>query len=130
MQASSSSPANRVAGSFHFQPNTYFRDDTPVVFTHGNLNPQNIVISTGPSPRVVAVLDWSQAGWYPAYWEFCKARRAAARVGDSVSRDWEGTYLPWILDDEEVGMKNWGMGLCHYWEYFVGLFERAGEIRA
>lgn len=113
-----------MTGSYHFQPNSFFRDDTPVVFTHGDINPQNILISTGPNPQVVAVLDWSQAGWYPAYWEFCKARQGADKGVEFG--DWTGTYLPWILDDEEVGIKKWGgTALCHYWDYFAGLLERA-----
>jgi hypothetical protein len=128
MESSSTQHGNRVARSYHFQPNNFFRDDTPVVFTHGNFHPRNILISTGPDPRVVSILDWSQAGWYPAYWEFCKARQAAAQ--GRMAGDWEGTYLSWILDDEVVGIKHWGgTALCHYWDYFVGLLERASEAR-
>lgn len=120
-----SSHGNRVTGSYHFQPNSFFRDDTPVIFTHGNLHPQNMLISTGPNPQVVSILDWSQAGWYPAYWEFCKARQACA-LNRLSGGDWEGTYMSWILDDEQVGIKLWGgTTLCHYWDYFVGLLERA-----
>lgn len=118
------------AASCHLQPNNFFRDDTPVVFTHGGVHPGNILISTGPNPRVVSILDWSQAGWYPAYWEFCKARRAGSKPGIPLPLDWETTYLWWILDDEEVGIKKWGgTSLCHYWEYFVGLVERAAEAK-
>ncbi|KAH6995632.1 kinase-like domain-containing protein [Ilyonectria sp. MPI-CAGE-AT-0026] len=59
----------------------------PVMFTHGDLHPSNIIISHGPNPRVVSVIDWHQAGWYPAYWEYCKARwtsRIRARMGGQV----------------------------------------------
>ncbi|KAK5654573.1 hypothetical protein OQA88_7202 [Cercophora sp. LCS_1] len=122
MQASAAQHGSRVTSSYHFQPNSFFRDDTPIVFTHGALSLQNIVISTGPNPRIVSILDWSQAGWYPAYWEFCKARRMGGAI-----RDWEATYLPWVLDHGEFGVKKWGgMTLCHYWDYFVGLMERDG----
>lgn len=24
--------------------------------------------------KVVAIVDWEQGGWYPDYWEYCKAR--------------------------------------------------------
>jgi len=121
MQSSLGRHGNRVASSYHFQPNSFFRDDTPVLFTHGGIHPSNILISTGPNPRITAILDWSQAGWYPAYWEFCKARRAAG----SMPGDWEGTYLPWILDNDQVGIKMWGgTVLCHYWDYFVGQIAR------
>jgi hypothetical protein len=43
----------------------------------------------------VAVLDWSQAGWYPAYWELCKGaagrrRDAPGLEGDVSAVDTEG----------------------------------------
>jgi aminoglycoside/choline kinase family phosphotransferase len=44
---------------------------TPTVLTHGDLVPRNILI--GADNRIVAVLDWSQAGLYPESWEFAKA---------------------------------------------------------
>ncbi|KAK1759008.1 hypothetical protein QBC47DRAFT_409804 [Echria macrotheca] len=125
----STSHTHLPSSSFHFQPNAFFQDKTPILFTHASLHPSNILISTTtPNPSILAILDWSQAGWYPAYWEFCKARRACnVGSGSNIAalRDWEGTYMPWILDDEKVGIKKWGgTVLCHYWDYFVGLFER------
>lgn len=50
-------------------------DDSPIFFTHADLNPENIIVSSpgdGPT-RVLAIIDWHQSGWYPAYWEYCKA---------------------------------------------------------
>ncbi|KAJ5563650.1 hypothetical protein N7535_008814, partial [Penicillium sp. DV-2018c] len=41
-----------------------------IVFTHGDLRPQNIMIKEG---SVVAIIDWELSGWYPEYWEFAKA---------------------------------------------------------
>lgn len=35
---------------------------TPIVFTHDDLLPPNIVLSKGPSPKVAAIIDWAQAG--------------------------------------------------------------------
>lgn len=57
------------------------------------------------SPQVLALIDWHQSGWYPAYWEHCKARWTT-KIGD----EWEVEYLPRIL--EPVGMYD-------YWDYFV-----------
>jgi serine/threonine protein kinase len=51
-------------------------DDTPIVFTHGDLSPENIIITApgdGPA-RLAGIVGWNQAGWYPAYWEIWKAR--------------------------------------------------------
>ncbi|RSM18746.1 hypothetical protein CDV31_002466 [Fusarium ambrosium] len=39
-------------------------------FTHADLAPRNIIVRRG---RVVAIIDWEFAGWYPEYWEFTKA---------------------------------------------------------
>ncbi|KAH7345871.1 phosphotransferase enzyme family protein [Pyrenochaeta sp. MPI-SDFR-AT-0127] len=41
-----------------------------IVFTHGDFRPANIIAKYG---RVVAIIDWEMAGWYPEYWEFAKA---------------------------------------------------------
>ncbi|KLU86845.1 hypothetical protein MAPG_05853, partial [Magnaporthiopsis poae ATCC 64411] len=42
-----------------------------MVLTHGELNAKNIMVTR--DGRVTAVLDWSQSGFYPVYWEFVKA---------------------------------------------------------
>ncbi|KAL4869826.1 kinase-like domain-containing protein [Aspergillus spectabilis] len=41
--------------------------EVPVVFTHDDLVPPNILLSPGTNPVVAAIIDWGQAGWYPAY---------------------------------------------------------------
>ena len=41
---------------------------------HNDLLPPRIILSPGPNPEVAAIIDWAQAGWYPAYWEYYKAR--------------------------------------------------------
>ncbi|EJF61061.1 hypothetical protein DICSQDRAFT_106729 [Dichomitus squalens LYAD-421 SS1] len=38
-----------------------------VVFTHGDLNPHNIMV--GPDGHVCGIFDWESAGWLPDYWE-------------------------------------------------------------
>jgi tRNA A-37 threonylcarbamoyl transferase component Bud32 len=40
------------------------------VMTHGDLNPRNVLVK---GSKVVAVLDWEMAGFYPEYWEYVKA---------------------------------------------------------
>lgn len=49
----------------HMQP------DNRMIFTHGNLNPDNIWVDT--QGRVTAIIDWSQAGYAPSFWEYVKA---------------------------------------------------------
>jgi Phosphotransferase enzyme family len=50
-------------------------DDLPMFFTHADLTPSNIIVSSSPSGQltIVAIIDWHQSGWYPAYWEACKS---------------------------------------------------------
>jgi hypothetical protein len=80
-------------------------DNVPIVFTHGDLHRGNIIISSKGVPRVLAIVDWHQSGWYPAYWAFCKALWTTA-IGD----EWESKYLPMIMD-------SWD---CYGpWDYFV-----------
>ncbi|KAJ7065242.1 hypothetical protein C8F01DRAFT_1248842 [Mycena amicta] len=42
--------------------------ETDVVFSHGDLNASNIIISDAPQ-RIVAIIDWETLGWYPSCWE-------------------------------------------------------------
>lgn len=90
--------------------------EVPVVFTHADLVPPNILLSPGPNPVVAAVLDWGQAGWYPAYWEYCKARRVRPNPeysDEELDEEWNTKYLPTILDpvDDET--------VYHPWLWFV-----------
>ena len=90
--------------------------EVSVVFTHDDLVPPNILLSPGPNPAVAAVLDWGQAGWYPAYWEYCKARRVRPNpeyFDEDLDEEWNTKYLPTILDpvDDET--------VYHPWLWFV-----------
>lgn len=69
-------------------------DDSPVTFTHADLNPVNIMVSKRSPCRVVAIIDWEQSGWYPAYWEFCKAEYTT-----ELHSEWQTEYLPKVLDE-------------------------------
>ncbi|KAI9657345.1 MAG: hypothetical protein M1821_003025 [Bathelium mastoideum] len=76
-------------------------DNRPVVFTHSDLHPSNIVISKRDKtpPRVVAIIDWHQSGWYPSDWEWLKSQWTC----DPDDRTWITDWLPLILepaDDE------------------------------
>jgi aminoglycoside phosphotransferase (APT) family kinase protein len=42
-----------------------------IVLTHGDLALRNIMAQ---GSVVTAILDWESAGWFPAHWEYCKAR--------------------------------------------------------
>ncbi|KAL1960642.1 hypothetical protein VTO42DRAFT_7221 [Malbranchea cinnamomea] len=46
------------------------RQDYKTCFTHGDLSSFNILVRDG---RVVGIIDWEMAGWYPEYWEYTSA---------------------------------------------------------
>ncbi|KAK3295439.1 kinase-like domain-containing protein [Chaetomium fimeti] len=72
----------------------------PIVFTHGDLVTCNILVTQGPNPRVAAVIDWAQAGWYPSYWEWCKAKWVMMtddNMDDATQEQWRQRYLPLVV---------------------------------
>ncbi|KAK4228102.1 hypothetical protein QBC38DRAFT_476160 [Podospora fimiseda] len=110
-------------GEVNYQPHHLFPDNVPLAFTHGALHPRNIIVAEGANPRVVAIIGWEQAGWYPAYWELCKAKLECSRYGGGLD-EWETRYLPGILSLDGYGLESqgWnGRALVQYWDYFVGL---------
>lgn len=42
----------------------------PPIFTHGDLTSLNILVR---GDKIVGVVDWETAGWYPSYWEYTTA---------------------------------------------------------
>jgi hypothetical protein len=81
-------------------------DGEPITFTHGDLHRSNILVSSTGPPKILALIDWHQSGWLPAYWEFCKARWTT-NIGED---EWEVKYLPKIVQPYER---------YDYWDYFV-----------
>ena len=79
-------------------------DDVLITFTHGDLHPSNIIVSPEGEPqvRVLAIIDWHQSGWFPACWEYCKARWTTAANGE-----WAAVYLPRILETFESYFLAW-----------------------
>lgn len=64
--------------------------DYPIVFTHGDIAARNIMIWDG---RIIAILDWELAGWYPEYWDYVYAMQGLDKL------DWEtlGLQIPSIF---------------------------------
>ncbi|KAI5789088.1 kinase-like domain-containing protein [Geopyxis carbonaria] len=97
---------------FHKASRIEIDGEVPAVFTHDDIAPPNILLSSGANPVVTAVLDWNQSGWYPGYWEFCQAR-LVRRFDEDMHEEWITRYLPIILDpvDDET--------VYHPWLYFA-----------
>lgn len=80
----------------------------PPVFTHGDMNPFNIIVREG---NVVGVIDWEFSGWYPQYWEYM-----SAWFGNVTRTEWQ-SMLDRFLDRpspeefkmEEVRNRWWGI---------------------
>jgi serine/threonine protein kinase len=49
------------------------------VFTHGDLQPKNIIVNRigthedGSRKFEISLIDWEIAAWYPEYWKFCSS---------------------------------------------------------
>ena len=54
---------------YHRMLASLMSDTHRILFTHGDLSPRNIIVREG---RIVGLLDWECAGWYPEYWEFVR----------------------------------------------------------
>jgi aminoglycoside phosphotransferase len=76
------------------------------VFTHGDLNPSNILVH---GDRVVGIIDWEFAGWYPYYWEYTSAWQAHL-----TRQGWEDAILKFLdpypqeLEMEITRQRWWG----------------------
>ncbi|OAT11194.1 phosphotransferase enzyme family protein [Blastomyces gilchristii SLH14081] len=70
----------------------YLPDNGAIRLTHGDLHRGNILISPAGRPRVLAVVDWAHAGWYPEYWEYCKALYTSDYKGE-----WRNVWIPKFL---------------------------------
>ncbi|KAF4206480.1 hypothetical protein CNMCM8927_004874 [Aspergillus lentulus] len=77
-------------------------DDCAIKFTHSDLHRSNIVISSSRPYRTLAIVDWEQSGWFPAYWEARKAQYTAW-----MTEEWTTTYLPMILDMYADTLESW-----------------------
>jgi hypothetical protein len=64
------------------------------------------MVSTESPCKIVVIIDWHQSGWYPDYWEFCKAVFTA-----EIDGEWMDKYIPLFLNDP---------GLVDVWDYYAG----------
>ncbi|KAM5359941.1 hypothetical protein ACJZ2D_014090 [Fusarium nematophilum] len=78
----------------------------PPVFTHGDLNPSNILVR---GDEIVGIIDWEFSGWYPHYWEY-----TSAWCTQILSTEWQDLLerflkpFPEELQMERVRQRWWG----------------------
>ncbi|KAF2111749.1 kinase-like domain-containing protein [Lophiotrema nucula] len=91
---------------------SWLPDNHSVAFAHGDLHPDNIMISLDVHPpNIVSLVDFGQSGWYPDYWDYCKARMIgvprSAWLTESIprifGRDLEGWWPYWSFFLERLG---------------------------
>jgi thiamine kinase-like enzyme len=70
----------------------YLPDTGSIKLTHGDLHRGNIIVSSTSPSRILALVDWAQSGWYPDYWEYCKACYTACYNGE-----WRDQWIPKVL---------------------------------
>ncbi|KAJ7095913.1 kinase-like domain-containing protein [Mycena belliarum] len=69
----------------------------PLVFTHNDLVPRNIMVDHATG-KVVAIIDWEYAGWFPAHWEICMMTNWERQ---SIGLGWRG-WIPKILPRDKL----------------------------
>lgn len=92
--------------SEHFKPLGLFPEWGTITFTHGDLHRSNILVSLEDPAQVVAIVDWEQSGWYPEYWEYCKADAFTGWEADGTH------WLPYILCPRPCS--------SYWYEYMIG----------
>lgn len=87
---------------------SYFPDSCGICFTHGDIHLDNIIVEkASESPRIVGLIDWGLAGWYPEYWEYCKLHLTGEYWHEWREKGWAASIIdPW----EDV----W-RALAEYW---------------
>ena len=76
------------------------------VFTHGDLSSLNVLVR---GDKIVGVIDWETAGWYPVYWEYTTASQVSPM--NSFWREEIDKFLepmPEALEMETIRQKYFG----------------------
>jgi aminoglycoside phosphotransferase (APT) family kinase protein len=80
----------------------FLSDNGPILFTHGDLDRSNIIISTTSPARVLGIIDWEQAGWFPEYWEYCKAAYTVGEEEEWRAAGWIDSFLTAYLQEMDA----------------------------
>ncbi|KAL5480194.1 hypothetical protein ACEPAI_1464 [Sanghuangporus weigelae] len=69
-----------------------FDDSVPLVFTHMDLHPRNIILGDDDQLWIV---DWSDAGWYPSWFE-ATSMLGFAKARPEIPSSWT-TWVPFMV---------------------------------
>ena len=73
-------------------------DDHGILFTHADLDGDHILVEPATG-KITGIVDWETAGWWPAYWEYIKARYG------SRYQPWWKKLVSEVLDHYEVELQ-------------------------
>ncbi|KAF9771248.1 hypothetical protein IL306_011130 [Fusarium sp. DS 682] len=82
-----------------------------IVFTHGDLNPRNIMVerirnSAGAGGwRLSGIIDWETAGYYPEYWDYTKSMFEGFRWPRRHSEMMHGVFSEFGDYSEELAVE-------------------------
>ncbi|EPQ55435.1 kinase-like protein, partial [Gloeophyllum trabeum ATCC 11539] len=77
-----------------------FSDEYPLVFTHQDLCPMNLILDDS---NKLWVMDWGMAGWYPAYFEYACVKSPEAYMATRTG--WISAALPRLPNYEAEASK-------------------------
>ncbi|POR35336.1 Phosphotransferase enzyme family protein [Tolypocladium paradoxum] len=90
----------------------FIADTGNIYLTHGDLTVGNIIISGIPgSHRIVGIIDWEQAGWYPEYWEYCKLLYGVEYSHEWRSAGWADKVVT-SFDNEWTAVAEYSLWRC------------------
>lgn len=109
-------PSNEQISSY-IQTRTAGLQPQPNVYTHGDLDWSNILVT---NKNVSGIIDWESSGYFPAYWEWVAVKQSAEgqkpdswsqllaiRLGSSKSVEWNGMW--------EIGQLHKALGQYTQW---------------
>jgi aminoglycoside phosphotransferase (APT) family kinase protein len=82
--------------------------DHEIVLTRGDISPRNIIVQ---GSKVVAILDWEMAGFYPEYWGYAKALYRPAWESDWIKDKAANKILQPYLTELAVSLHSNSVGV-------------------
>ncbi|KAF7899003.1 uncharacterized protein EAF01_008216 [Botrytis porri] len=99
-----------LASNFKDPWREYLPDDGSIKPTPGDLYRGNIIVSPTTPPRALAIIDWAHCGWFPDYWEYCKAAHTCLYGGKWLNKWFPKFLTPWVEVHGIFAEYTYGMG--------------------
>ncbi|KAL2856737.1 hypothetical protein BJX68DRAFT_229393 [Aspergillus pseudodeflectus] len=97
----------------------------PLVFTHGDLSSLDILAR---GDKIVGMIDWETAGWYPSYWEYTSAHQVNPQNSFCVDEiDKFLQPMPEQLKMEQTRQKYFG-DISAALSWHLGLYDNLSQL--